>query len=53
VANLILLGDGTRVRARASALGLDLDEASVVSPTDPELVEKFAAATPKPAHTRE
>ena len=44
VANLILLGDETKVRARESALGLDLDEASIVSPLDPELVEKFAAA---------
>jgi phosphate acetyltransferase len=44
VANLILLGDETKVRARASALGLNLDEASIVSPQDPELVEKFAAA---------
>jgi phosphate acetyltransferase len=44
VANLILLGDETKVRARASALGLDLDEASIVSPLDPELVEIFAAA---------
>jgi phosphate acetyltransferase len=44
VANLILLGDETKVRARASALGLDLDEASIVSPQDPELVERFAAA---------
>jgi phosphate acetyltransferase len=44
VANLILLGDETTVRARASALGLDLDEASIVSPFDADLVEKFAAA---------
>jgi phosphate acetyltransferase len=44
VANLILLGDETKVRARASALGLDLDEASIVSPLDPELAETFAAA---------
>jgi phosphate acetyltransferase len=44
VADLILLGDETKVRARASALGLDLDEASIVSPLDAELVEKFAAA---------
>ena len=43
VANMILLGDETKVRARASALGLDLDEASIVSPLDPGLVEKFAA----------
>ena len=44
VANLILLGDETRVRARASMLGLDLDDASIVSPQDPALVEKFAGA---------
>jgi phosphate acetyltransferase len=44
VANLILLGDETKVRAQASALGLDLDEASIVSPSDAELVETFAAA---------
>jgi phosphate acetyltransferase len=44
VANLILLGDETKVRARASALGLDLDDASIVSPLDPALVEKFAGA---------
>ena len=44
VSNLILLGDETKVRARASALGLDLDEASIVSPLNPELVEEFAAA---------
>jgi phosphate acetyltransferase len=44
VADLILLGDETTVRARGSALGLDLDEASILSPQDPELVEKFAAA---------
>jgi phosphate acetyltransferase len=44
VAQLTLLGDETKVRARASALALDLDQAAVVSPTDPELVERFAAA---------
>jgi phosphate acetyltransferase len=44
VANLILLGDETKVRARASVLGLDLDDASIVSPLDPALVEKFAGA---------
>jgi phosphate acetyltransferase len=43
VADLTLLGEATKVRARASALGLDLDEARVQSPTDPELVERFAA----------
>ncbi|HEY0241011.1 MAG TPA: phosphate acetyltransferase [Friedmanniella sp.] len=44
VANLTLLGDENTVRARASALGLDLDAASVLSPTDPAHVERFAAA---------
>ena len=42
VAQLTLLGDGNLVRARASALALDVDQAAVVSPTDPELVERFA-----------
>jgi phosphate acetyltransferase len=44
VADLTLLGEETKVRARASALGLDLDAARVVSPLDPELSERFAAA---------
>jgi len=44
VADLTLLGEENKVKARGSALGLDLDEARVVSPTDPELVERFAAA---------
>ncbi|WP_076259549.1 phosphate acetyltransferase [Intrasporangium flavum] len=43
VADLTLLGDETTVRARASTLGLDLDEARVVSNTDPDLVERFAS----------
>ena len=42
VADLTLLGEETVVRARASALGLDIDEATVISPKDPELVERFA-----------
>jgi len=42
VADLTLLGDETKVRARGSALGLDLDAAVIVSPTDPGLVERFA-----------
>ncbi|EWT01546.1 phosphate acetyltransferase [Intrasporangium oryzae NRRL B-24470] len=42
VADLTLLGEETVVRARASALGLDIDDATVVSPKDPELVERFA-----------
>jgi len=44
VADLTLLGEENKVRARASALGLDLDAASIVSPLDPDLVEKFAVA---------
>jgi phosphate acetyltransferase len=44
VADLTLLGEENSVRARASALGLDLDEATIVSPFDADLVEQFAAA---------
>ena len=44
VADLTLLGEENSVRARASALGLDLDEATIVSPFDADLVETFAAA---------
>jgi phosphate acetyltransferase len=47
VADLTLLGDETKVRARASALGLDLDQARILSPNDPELVERFAEAYAK------
>ena len=43
IADLVILGDETAVRARARELGVDLDAARVVSPTDPELVPRFAA----------
>jgi phosphate acetyltransferase len=43
VADLTLLGEETKVRSRASTLGLDLDEAKVLSPLDRELRERFAA----------
>jgi phosphate acetyltransferase len=43
VADLTLLGEETKVRARGSSLGLDLDQAKVLSPLDPELRERFAA----------
>ncbi|UWF77117.1 MULTISPECIES: phosphate acetyltransferase [Microbacterium] len=43
VADLTLVGAEKDIRARAAALGLDLSAARVVSPTDPELVERFAA----------
>ena len=44
VADLILLGEEKRVRARASALALDLDAAKIISTSDRELAERFAAA---------
>ncbi|GAA1995268.1 phosphate acetyltransferase [Nakamurella flavida] len=43
VADLTLLGEERAVRARASTIGVDLSGAQVVSPHDPELVERFAA----------
>ena len=43
VADLILLGDETAIRASASQLGHDISEARIVSPHDEELVEKYAA----------
>ncbi|MGC0274529.1 phosphate acetyltransferase [Pseudactinotalea sp. Z1739] len=43
VAALTLLGEESEVRGRARRLGLDLDAAQVLSPTDPDLTERFAA----------
>ncbi|MBT2483243.1 MULTISPECIES: phosphate acetyltransferase [unclassified Microbacterium] len=43
VADLTILGDESAVRARATDLGVDISAAQVISPTDPELVERFAA----------
>ena len=43
VCDLTILGDESQVRARAAELGLDLSEAHIVSPFDPELRERFAA----------
>ncbi|MEY2847438.1 MAG: hypothetical protein RI885_103 [Actinomycetota bacterium] len=43
VAQLTILGEESTVRARASELGLDLAEARVLSPFDPDLRERFAA----------
>ncbi|MEA5053589.1 MAG: phosphate acetyltransferase, partial [Propionicimonas sp.] len=43
VANLILLGDPTVVKSRATHLGLGLSGVEIVDPNDPELVERFAA----------
>ncbi|WP_029261032.1 MULTISPECIES: phosphate acetyltransferase [unclassified Microbacterium] len=42
VADLTILGDEAAVRARAVELGVDIAAAQVLSPTDPELVERFA-----------
>lgn len=42
-ANLVLLGDPTEVKNRAVALGLSLEGAEIVSMSDPDLVERFAA----------
>ncbi|MCA1307668.1 phosphate acetyltransferase [Microbacterium esteraromaticum] len=43
VADLTILGDETEIRARAVALGLDISDAQILSPTDPVMVERFAA----------
>ncbi|MGF0115866.1 phosphate acetyltransferase [Promicromonospora sp. Marseille-Q5078] len=42
IADLVILGDETTIRARAAELGLDIAAATVLSPTDPEHVELFA-----------
>jgi phosphate acetyltransferase len=43
VADLTILGEESVVRARAVELGVDITAAQVISPTDPEHVERFAA----------
>lgn len=40
--DLTLLGEETAIRLRAAELGLTIDQAHIISPTDPELVEQFA-----------
>jgi len=42
VARLTILGDEGEIRARSAELGLDLSEADILSPLDPELRERFA-----------
>lgn len=42
VADLTILGDESAIRARAAELGVDIAGAQVISPTDPELVPRFA-----------
>ncbi|GAA4482423.1 phosphate acetyltransferase [Microbacterium panaciterrae] len=43
IADLVLLGDEPAIRSRAQELGVELDGARIVSPTDPEHVRRFAA----------
>ena len=42
VVELTILGDESDLRSRAAGLGVDVSAATVVSPTDPELRERFA-----------
>jgi len=42
IADLTILGDEADVRGRAVELGLDLGAAQVLSPFDPEIVDRFA-----------
>ena len=42
VADLTILGDEDEIRARATALGLDLSGARILSLQDPELLDRFA-----------
>jgi phosphate acetyltransferase len=43
VADLTLLGDPIQINARAASLGVDVSAATLLSPLDEELVERFAA----------
>ena len=43
IADLTILGDEQEVRGRAAELGVDISAAQVLSPFDPELVQRFAA----------
>ena len=43
ISNLVLLGDETTIRAKASQLGHDISEAKIISPSDEDLVREFAA----------
>jgi phosphate acetyltransferase len=42
VADITILGDENTVRGRSAALGLNIADARVLSPNEPELVERFA-----------
>jgi len=43
VANLVLLGDPSAIKNRSTHLGLGLSGVDIVDPTDPDLLERFAA----------
>ncbi|MGM1018120.1 MAG: phosphate acetyltransferase [Actinomycetota bacterium] len=43
VVDLTILGDVDAMKARAMELGIDISAASLISPEDPEYVERFAA----------
>ncbi|MDR6866178.1 phosphate acetyltransferase [Microbacterium resistens] len=42
IADLVILGDEAALRSRAQELGVDLDGARIISPTDPAYVRPFA-----------
>lgn len=42
VADLTILGEAEAILARATELGIDISMAQIISPTDPEYVERFA-----------
>jgi phosphate acetyltransferase len=44
IADLTILGEAREVQTRAALLGVDITGATVLSPTDPELRGRFAAA---------
>ena len=44
VAEIILLGNVEEIRAKANALGLDIDQAKIIDPVHSELFEKYAAS---------
>ncbi|MCR6712631.1 MAG: phosphate acetyltransferase [Demequina sp.] len=44
VCDITILGDEASIRGRAGELGIDIARATIQSPTDPQLIERFAAA---------
>jgi phosphate acetyltransferase len=52
VADLTILGDEAAIQQRASALGLDLSAARILSPQNPELLDRFAEEYARPRARR-